>query len=530
MERERSAKVPVMITDDTMKSPTVSMGANPSEEQPEQQRRIGDYRLVAEVARGGMGIVYLALRRTEIVWLKELRHEFLDNAGVVRMFEEESRLALLLSHPNIVQTVDVGTDGKRRFIAMEYLEGQPLSQLVRRAVAQSKHMPLRVHLRILLEILSALDSAHRATERESGLGIVHGEVSPHKVLLTYEGQVKLIDFGPSETFGAMAETPTSRAVDKVRYMAPEHAAGEHLDGRTDLFAVGAMLWEAIFDRRPWDDQPDDAVWRSLRAGSVPRMRDAWPYVDPNLAAIVDRSMSARPDQRYPTAAEMRRDLECYIATLHIRLPSAESLGDFVSGLFEKERETRRAQVQSLLRSHTAADAPVAGRPVPLAVKSEPTPSLPNRSTPDAAEVAPEIDSALPPRHASGRRTMLPAAIAAGLASFVALAVVSAARLHAGDVRPPVPTPPAIFVATVVRPPIPTVSIDEVPGASNSAVSVSPSPAVPRLGRKPAAPGTHAVVSPPPTISASISASTSDCEPPFSIDPETGKKQWRMDCL
>jgi serine/threonine-protein kinase len=538
--------------DDTIESPAATREAAPLRGLPEGQRRIGDYRLVAELARGGMGTVYLALRRAELVVLKELRHEFLDNAGLVALFEEEGRLAALLSHPNIVQTIDVGREGRRRFIAMEYLEGQPLDRLSQRALMQSKRMPLPTHLRILLEVLAALESAHNATQGQSGLAVVHGEVSPHKVLITYDGQVKLVDFGICETFAAMAEKPADRGVGKVRYMAPEQAAGGLVDGRADLFAVGVMLWEAIADRGPWDDQPQGAVWRSLKAGSVPRVRDAWPYIDPRLAAIVDRSMSARPEQRYATALEMRRDVERHIASRHLRLPSAESLGDFVSRLFAEERETKRAQVQALLHSRTATGLPTPARPVSAPARPAPTPSLVRPLEPDTIAVAPAVggaslfESALwsellqprtapssapplalpsPARDSSGRRrATLPVAISACLGAFVALAATSATRLHARDEHAPV-LPPPVQVASAVTPPIPVIAVEDIPPASNCAVPPTPpSPppsTAPRSGPKPTALFAHAAPRPPPT---------SDCAPPYTVDPETGKKQWRLDCL
>jgi serine/threonine-protein kinase len=547
MENEGSAKVAVVNANDPVGSPAVTPKADPFGELPEEQRRLGDYRLVAEFARGGMGIVYLALRRSEIVLLKELRHEFLDNPGVVQMFEEEARLATLLSHPNIVQTVvDVGTIGSRRFIAMEYLEGQPLHQLVQRAVAHSKRMPMTVHLRILLQVLSALEGAHNATRGEPGLGLVHGDFGPHKVLVTYDGQVKLVDFGSCGIFGAMAEKPADSTAEKVRYMAPEQAAGEYVDGRADVFAVGVMLWEAIADRPPWDGQPDDAVRRRLKSGSVPRMREIWPDVDPLLAAIVDRSMSARPDQRYATPHEMRRDLERHIVACHIRLPTAESVGDFVSALFAEERDTRRAQVHALLQSVDTAGPPVPARPAPpperLAPVQSPTkpPELgpaPIRAASDRESLfdsellsklrysgkaptdAPLFVSAPPPRRSIVRRAMLSVALGACLGAFAAFAV-SATRFHAGDEQVTV-TAPSVLIATAVRPSLPTVLLDDGPPESNSAVlAPRPSPA-PRLQPKRTAEVERAIVSP---------AATSDCAPPYTIDPQTGKKQWRLDCL
>jgi hypothetical protein len=281
-----------------------------------------------------------------------------------------------------------------------------------------------------------------------------------------------------------------------------------------------MLWEAIVDRGPWDDQPDAAVWRSLRSGVVPRVREVWPYIDPSLGAIVDRSMSVNPDGRYPTAVEMRTDLERYIATRQLRLPSAESLGDFVSRLFAEERETRWAQLSAQLQAVTAADpaapaAPAGGASVfASALASELM--QPRRA---ASSVAPPYLPTTPRRASwdSRPRTMLPVAASACLGAFIALAAVSATRLHAGNERI-AGARPAALVATAIRPPIPVVSIDEVPRAPATAAAALP-PTL-RVNTKPAAQTARSIPSPP----------KSDCEPPYSVNPETGKKHWRLECL
>ncbi len=322
---------------------------------PETRRDLGKYRLIAEIGRGGMGVVYLAVLRgldgfRKLVVVKELRPEFLGTDASVTMFMHEARVAGRLNHPNIVQTIEVGVEGPRRFIAMEYLDGQPLHQLVHRALAQSNRLPLRMHLGILVDVLSALEYAHDSTDFDgTPLGVVHRDVSPHNVIVTYEGQTKLVDFGISKTAAAAVEEAGDGGVEgKMRYMAPEQAAGGRVDRRADLFSVGAMLWEAVVGERPWEGQSDEEVFQSLIAGSIPRVREAWPDVDPELAAIVDRAMSVELNARYATAAGMRADLERYIGARNLT-PTARSLGASVSRLFADDRAQRRALVDGQLR-------------------------------------------------------------------------------------------------------------------------------------------------------------------------------------
>ncbi|MBV9949805.1 MAG: serine/threonine protein kinase, partial [Myxococcales bacterium] len=318
-----------------------------------------------------MGVLYLAVLRGpgafhKLVALKELRHEFLDDDVLVSMFMDEARLAARLNHPNIVQTMEVGTGGGRHFMAMEYLEGQSLQRLVQRAQERSTPIPLALQLGIQLDLLSALDHAHRLKDFDgTPLAVVHRDVSPHNVFVTYEGQIKLLDFGiakadgldgaraePSRTDGAF----TSALKGKTRYMAPEQAAGDPVDARADLFSVGVMLWEAIVGRRAWEGRPDAAVLQSLARGEVPTLRDALPDVDPALAAIVDRAMGVEPEGRFGSAREMRDALEQYMVDRFHGPLHHRALAALVSGLFAEDRERLRALVEMQLRALEAEEA------------------------------------------------------------------------------------------------------------------------------------------------------------------------------
>jgi eukaryotic-like serine/threonine-protein kinase len=360
---------------------------------------LGKYTLISELARGGMGVVHLAVLRgpggfSRLLAVKELRREFLDQKGYVGKFMDEARLAARLNHPNIVQTIEVGANAGRPFLAMEYLDGQPLHQLAQRALRQATRIPLRVHLGVLLDVLSALEYAHGLTDFDgTPLAIVHRDVSPHNVFITYEGHTKLIDFGISKAAIARETTegPVAEVVSgKMRYMAPEQATAKPVDRRADLFSVGVMLWEAIVGRRPWDGQPDETVLLCLSQGAVPRMRDEWPDVDPGLGAIVERAMSVDPDGRYASALEMRVDLERYIATRSMAPPSARALGAQVSKLFAVDREELRARIESQLRAEGGGDGPRIDSPLRILTPADPL----RRSTPMPMTV---------PVPASGRR-------------------------------------------------------------------------------------------------------------------------------
>jgi serine/threonine protein kinase len=277
--------------------------------------RLGPYRLLTELARGGMGIVHLALLQGtagvhKLVVVKELRQEFAADQAFARMFLDEARIAALLTHPNVVQTLDVGCEGSRLFIAMEYLEGQSLSRMVRRARQREVGLQLETYLGIVIDALSALEYVHGVVDYDgTPLRIVHRDVCPQNVFLTYQGQTKLIDFGIAKAQTSKEEARTGLLKGRAKYIAPEYVAGCDVDARADVYAVGVMLWEAVAGRHPWEGESESCILGHLVSGAIPSVRGARSDVDPELAAIVDRATRKEPGARYPSAAAMRADLE-----------------------------------------------------------------------------------------------------------------------------------------------------------------------------------------------------------------------------
>lgn len=553
---------------------------------------LGRYQLIAELARGGMGVVYLAVLRGpggfhKLVVLKELRRDFLDNQAFVSMFMDEARLAARLNHPHIVQTIEVGADGGRRFIAMEYLDGQPLQQVVQRGLERARRMPLPMHLGILLEVLSALEYAHTLADFDgTPLGLVHRDVSPQNVLVTYEGQIKLVDFGISKTLADVHDDVrgvNGALAGKTRYMAPEQAAGRASDRRADLFSVGVMLWEAIVGGRPWEAQPDAAILQRLSTGAVPRLREAWPDVDPGLAAIVDRAMSFAAHGRYSTALEMREELEAHIKTRHLTLPGQRALGAAVSRLFAEDREERRALIDNVLRAGTVNEPPRSSNTAPAQkAPSAPAPrgsapwsfrkprlalAMANDETPSSS-TAPSV-ALCPTPAASGPSRVLPVA-AVVIGSLMVIAVLAVERFRVdNEALGRKPAPAALAFANSAA--VPVAPTTGAPKMSHVVVTTSPGSAQlfldelavpnPYVGDHPRdgtahdlrveAPGYESktftfsfgediylnvglapkqgswiarpAFVPPPSP-------TPNCQPPYVVDQQTGKKQWRLECL
>lgn len=321
----------------------------------ETVEHLGKYRLIAVLGRGGMGDVYLAVAQgpigfNKLLVVKELRRRALEDAAQVTMFMDEARLTGRLNHPNVVQTIEVGEDGPRRFIAMEYLDGQPLSRILLQAKKRGTPVPRSMLFRVVLDVLTALDYAHRLTDFDgTPLQVVHRDVSPQNIFVTYEGQVKLIDFGVAKTAISEHETSSGILKGKIRYMAPEQATGQPIDRRADIFAAGILLWEAVAGAGPWADAQDATVLRGLMTGVIPRLRAVRPDVDPDLAAIVDRATSAEPAARFPTASAMRDALERFVSGRSGQRGSQRDLSAFVSLLFADDRRTLRTLIESQLR-------------------------------------------------------------------------------------------------------------------------------------------------------------------------------------
>jgi serine/threonine-protein kinase len=259
-------------------------------------------------------------------------------------------LSARLLHPNIVHTYEVGEIDGHYFLAMEYLEGQ-IYRVVQARTAQAP-FPLHEDLRILAEVARGLHYAHELTDhRGVPLGVVHRDVSPQNVFITYEGQVKLIDFGIAKTRDAGHETRVGLIKGKLNYIAPEQLRGDPLDRRADIFALGVMLWEAIAGRR-FAGGPKVAEVTKVHArikGEEPNIRTVKPDVPEQLAAIIDRAIALDREQRWSDAAAFADALEAYMESAGQR-PSAKTLSARMQPLFEQDRTAMRKVIDARLEA------------------------------------------------------------------------------------------------------------------------------------------------------------------------------------
>lgn len=315
------------------------------------------YHVIAKLGEGGMALVHLAVARgvagvRKLVVLKSIRPELVAESQVREMFLAEARLAATLNHPNLVQAYEVVVFSSRPVLVMEYMDGQPLSRILngeRRA-----QVPLALQLFVLKEILLGLDYLHNLADLDgTPLGLVHRDVSPHNIFVTYEGHAKLLDFGIAKKVGSSGNTETGMIKGKVRYMSPEQLAGSaRLDLRADIFSVGVMLWEALTGRRLWEGMTDLQVMQTLVDGKVPTPSTVTENVPPSLEAICVKALAADCESRYESAALMQADLERAIEELGLETNSRQ-VGKLVTDWFGELRAATKKIIEGQLKDADA---------------------------------------------------------------------------------------------------------------------------------------------------------------------------------
>ncbi|MCA9707304.1 MAG: serine/threonine protein kinase [Myxococcales bacterium] len=278
--------------------------------------RLGRYTVVRRVGSGGMAELYLARLDgpsgfVKPVALKLMHPHLSDDAHFAQMFLKEARIAATLEHPAIVQVLDVGEFGGEYFMALEFVHGKDLRRLLADLKAP---MPTGAALRVVLETARALHYAHRL--RDPGgrpLGIVHRDVSPSNVLLSYQGAVKLADFGVAKMAGRTIATASGALKGKMGYMSPEQCLQENVDARSDVFSLGVVLYESTTGRRAFRaDQPVTVMNRVIDGQWVPPDHFV-PGYPPELYDVVARALEPDADRRYPSAEAMAKDLEAFAA-------------------------------------------------------------------------------------------------------------------------------------------------------------------------------------------------------------------------
>jgi serine/threonine-protein kinase len=324
----------------------------------EELPRLGSYTLFEKIGRGGMAELFLARQETELgatrlAVVKLILPAFASDKRFAEMLIHEAKLAARLGHRNIAQVLDLGRDDGRLYIAMEYVEGVDLTALLRHCSEREEGLPIEHAVGIVAEVLAGLHYAHRrTTDAGVPLGIVHRDVSPSNILVSYDGEVKLCDFGIAHANDLVAEDATDALKGKAGYMSPEHARGEAVDPRADVFAAGIVLWELISGRRLYRPRGAVPLIEQARAAEIPPLVDrGFPHFD-LLANILRRALKVDRKERYSSAAMFQLDLEEYLVRAGL-MASRLRLGDWLAetlgtGIVEQRRASERRLPKSTI--------------------------------------------------------------------------------------------------------------------------------------------------------------------------------------
>jgi serine/threonine protein kinase len=366
-------------------------------------RRFGGYVLVKPLARGGMGALYLAVhgqRGLEKLCAVKTALPHLAGRSYVQRFKDEAKVVVRLTHGNLVSVFDAGQVHGEIYLAMEFVEGKDLRAVWNRCAQKGIAFPLPVAAHIVKELVRGLAYAHSF----EGLRLVHRDVSPPNVLLSYSGEVKLTDFGLATSTLKLEKTAPGVIFGKVSYMAPEQARAESLDGRCDIYSAGVILWELLTGRQLFSagarapdglgQEQDDLLEKVRHPQIVPPSKRAI-RVPPELDAITMKALAVRPEDRYQTGEELRTDLAAFLARTAPAMDGhqvAHFMRELFGDIISREREERQALMASASAlldkagdSQTNAVTPVAGEPAARGDRADTAP-LGRRGKP---EVPPE---------------------------------------------------------------------------------------------------------------------------------------------
>ena len=381
----------------------------------------GKYLLIDKVGTGGMAELFMAKQTglkgfEKVMAIKRILPHLTEDPEFISMFVNEAKLAALLSHQNIVQIFDLGHIENSYFIAMEYVMGKDLRTILHRAKTLNQPMSVGHALLIMSKVCAGLDYAHRKkdlTGRE--LNLVHRDISPQNILVSYEGEVKLVDFGIAKAASQGSETRTGILKGKLSYMAPEQARGQAVDRRTDIFAIGIVLYEILTGHKLFKGDNDFDTLEKVREAKVePPPSSLNNHVDPELEAITLKALARDAGDRYQSASELQTALEDHMSKKGYDF-STVRLAQYLQTLFQHdiEQDSQRFQIA------VGTTAPLSGADQSTVVRRhapgpEATPSRPSR----------RLRAPTPPRKPAGPSvfliTILTVMITLGSATFLSM--------------------------------------------------------------------------------------------------------------
>jgi serine/threonine protein kinase len=475
---------------------------------------LGKYVPIARLGSGGMAEVFLAVARgpvrfNKLAVVKRLRNS--DDPVQVEMFLDEARLTARLNHANIVHTYEVGESHGKYFIAMEYLEGQSLHALVARLKVHSTGLSDALVAYVAAQALKGLHFAHELRDFDgTPLGVVHRDVSPHNLYLTYDGEVKVLDFGVAKTNMNAGHTEIGMVKGKIRYMAPEQLGDGDVDQRADVFAFGVVLWE-LLARRPLFQGDAPSVMARVVGEDVAPVRTHRPEASPELEAIAVKALKRNPDERYANADAMRDALESFLRGKNE--PFDRDLSRLMNETFAQTRDEVRDRIRVFLDEvppdesgdNVVASAVAFGRTSDL-------PTLPKGTDSGSPQAPPVTTGATAPQPRGPRWSWLLLVVGVSVSGVIALgrlgrqiqepatavgasgppgAIPTAAPRDLGGRRPPTAAPEPANASALAPAAAP-----EPAAASALAPTVAPEPATASA----LAPASASALPPPPAPS------------------------------
>lgn len=298
-----------------------------------------------------MGTVEIVLRKEgrfrRVLAIKRLLPAYRDDETFREMFLDEARVAGLLRHPNVVSVIDVGEDEHGPYLVMEYVEGIPLSKVIRRAARQQIVVPLQIALRVVADVARGLHAAHELLSHDgTPLQLVHRDVTPQNILVSYAGEVRVADFGIAKAFGRSAKTSTGVLKGKLGYMSPEQLRFHEPDRRSDLFSLGVVLFEVLSSTKLYDGEGIDGARRILEE-PPPDILEHRDDVPDEVVALLFDLMAKDPELRPQTADEVATRLDQVTAELVVD-EGVQNLGDYLGDHFSEEREAAKATLDAAI--------------------------------------------------------------------------------------------------------------------------------------------------------------------------------------
>ncbi len=328
-------------------------GGPPGRVQRVTEAPFGQYTLLCRLATGGMGELFVARRTAaggfeKLVVIKRLLPHLAEDAHFVAMLLDEARVAARLSHANVCQVYDLGEVDGHYYIAMEHLEGVPASLILRRASRAGHRLELGLATAILRQAAEGLDHAHELCDRDGkSVGLVHRDVSPSNLFVTASGVVKVLDFGVAKSQDALARTHTGALKGKYAYMSPEQVLGEPIDRRSDVWALGIVLFELLTAQRLFWRDSEYKMFQAIVDEPIPSLMDRWPGLPVPVAKVAERALSRDVGERFVSARQMGEALEeAMEGAGGIWKPS--HVADYVAEHFGALLQERRDEVQAAL--------------------------------------------------------------------------------------------------------------------------------------------------------------------------------------